>query len=384
MQVNPNARTIEQELHKAFAETGAVSKDNAFEPHKIDFMRAARTDKGVHALGQVVSLKMIVSDPDIKLKLNNALPDQIRIWDIVRTTNSFHAKNACNSRIYEYLLPTYVLQQPDPLLYPRSKLALDSGLDVTAAVRDLSLLTPDQITDIYSTKELPKATPEQVQDRRKYRITPDKLQQLKTLLKTYQGTHNFHNYTIRKNFSEASSKRYIMSFDCSEPFQRHGIEWVTLTIHGQSFMLHQIRKMVGFAVLCIRTNTSPDIIPETFRNIKINIPKAPALGLLLQQTVYKGYNEKWCDEASGRSPVTFEPHLNEMNAFKEEYIYKTMYDTELDTNEYEEWCRGVDAHHMEFEWYLTHDSKIDPTQKPPHIMNKKVGDDENEDKEDDE
>jgi tRNA pseudouridine38-40 synthase len=32
---------------------------------------------------------------------------------------------------------------------------------------------------------------------------------------------------------------------CSEPFVRENLEWVTLKVHGQSFMLHQIRKMVG-------------------------------------------------------------------------------------------------------------------------------------------
>ena len=43
-------------------------------------MRAARTDKGVHAAGQVISLKMITEDPNIVEKINSHLPEQIRIW----------------------------------------------------------------------------------------------------------------------------------------------------------------------------------------------------------------------------------------------------------------------------------------------------------------
>ena len=32
---------------------------------------------------------------------------------------------------------------------------------------------------------------------------------------------------------------------CGEPFVREGIEFVAMTVRGQSFMLHQIRKMIG-------------------------------------------------------------------------------------------------------------------------------------------
>lgn len=43
-------------------------------------MRAARTDKGVHASCNLVSLKMICQDPNLIEKLNEALPSDIRIW----------------------------------------------------------------------------------------------------------------------------------------------------------------------------------------------------------------------------------------------------------------------------------------------------------------
>lgn len=42
--------------------------------------RAARTDKGVHAVGNVVSAKLVVEDPDIVSKINQHLPDQIKVW----------------------------------------------------------------------------------------------------------------------------------------------------------------------------------------------------------------------------------------------------------------------------------------------------------------
>jgi tRNA pseudouridine38-40 synthase len=53
---------------------------NAIDPRKVQLMRAARTDKGVHASCNLVSLKMICQDTNIVQKLNQILPEHIRIW----------------------------------------------------------------------------------------------------------------------------------------------------------------------------------------------------------------------------------------------------------------------------------------------------------------
>lgn len=59
MMTNPNAdKTIEDDLFQALCRAGAVSQDNSDDIKKISFMRAARTDKGVSAAGQVCSLKI--------------------------------------------------------------------------------------------------------------------------------------------------------------------------------------------------------------------------------------------------------------------------------------------------------------------------------------
>ena len=72
-------------------------------------MRAARTDKGVSAVGQVVSLKMVVgfTDYDVISSINKHLPDQIRVLGYTKTTAGFDARKHCDKRRYEYILPVW-------------------------------------------------------------------------------------------------------------------------------------------------------------------------------------------------------------------------------------------------------------------------------------
>ena len=45
--------------------------------------------------------------------------------------------------------------------------------------------------------------------------------------------------------NDPSCFRYMLSLNTGEPFIRNGLEFLTITIVGQSFVLHQIRKMIG-------------------------------------------------------------------------------------------------------------------------------------------
>ena len=96
----PDARTIEGVLFDALVRVGAVSSDNADDPTKVNLGRAARTDAGVHAAGNLVSLKLITqipTVPDVVVAVNELLPPEIRIWGIVRVQNSFNARTYAHS-----------------------------------------------------------------------------------------------------------------------------------------------------------------------------------------------------------------------------------------------------------------------------------------------
>lgn len=110
LQINGDAPTVEKALEQAIFDAGGLLASNHLEFQKIHWSRACRTDKGVHAAANVVSLKMNVLDGDAVAKINACLPDDIRVFAVARSTKSFNAWKECNERRYEYTMPTYCLQ----------------------------------------------------------------------------------------------------------------------------------------------------------------------------------------------------------------------------------------------------------------------------------
>jgi tRNA pseudouridine38-40 synthase len=58
MQRNPNMKTIEEDLITALLKAGLINAEQFENIRTINFQRAARTDKGVSAIRQIVSLKL--------------------------------------------------------------------------------------------------------------------------------------------------------------------------------------------------------------------------------------------------------------------------------------------------------------------------------------
>ncbi|KAG0176851.1 tRNA pseudouridine synthase 1 [Apophysomyces sp. BC1034] len=321
---------------------GAVSKDNSVDPKKVQLLRAARTDKGVHAAGNVVSIKLIVEDENIVTKINSHLPEQIRVWDYIETRKSFEAKNKCDSRVYEYLLPSYVFMPPT---FRELKEKRESDTDLEISGRN-------DPTRYYITR----STDEQLALKHAYRINEKVYNKFKDALAMFVGTHNFHNYTIRRDYADISAKRYMIQIDVrrenksigktltdcfktSEPMVIQGMEWLSVKLHGQSFMLHQI----PMALLAVRSNTPLSIIPKSFESTKINIPKAPALGLLLEQPVFGSYN-KHVTEDGQRQPIEFEKYKDQIDSFKKDWIYTKIFEDEKNNRVFDNFLLLLDSH----------------------------------------
>jgi tRNA pseudouridine38-40 synthase len=73
-------RTIEDEVVDGLVKIGSISQGHADEMNKMSFQRAARTDKGVSAAANLLSLKMELNEETTITSLNATLPKQIRVF----------------------------------------------------------------------------------------------------------------------------------------------------------------------------------------------------------------------------------------------------------------------------------------------------------------
>ena len=386
LQVNPGVKTIEGDIFEAFCRAGAVSKENAVNPNKVQLQRAARTDRGVHAAGNLLTLKLILDPPNLPPNqtlttyVNSLLPDQIRIWGMRRVQSAFNARTSCDSRLYEYLLPTYVFLPPKPWsamwkMLRRLNLGDTEPLPTTEdgspvmpwddpvkAVRDSELLNHP----FWRAHGTAGDFSQDMQAKRKWRMDRATLERVRDVFAQYTGPHNFHNYTVGKEFRDRSAHRVMKKLTISDPCLIDGTEWVSVQFHGQSFMLHQIRKMIGLLVLIGRTNAPTSLVAQTYGPARIHVPKAPGLGLLLVEPFFGGYNMKVVhnneridrtiaartasgkplppDAESGkRELVDYVMFQEEMDAFKKERIYKQIYRTEEETSEFAKWLNYLDV-----------------------------------------
>ncbi|KAI8967561.1 pseudouridine synthase [Mycotypha africana] len=334
MQINPAAHTVEGVLFKALCAAGAVSKSNSVDPKKVQLQRAARTDKGVHAACNVVSLKMIGYDDKQMINRINAalLSDPIRVWGYVETQRSFSAKNSCGSRIYEYMLPSYALKCLEPIrTLKNTKITLNPSIYHSDFIP-----LPSSNEELENRQETPSMRYVKLIDTEKlrsYRIDTERLERFEAALSLYKGTHNFHNYTNGKAFEDMSANRHIISVEVNGPKLISGMEWLSVKLHGNSFMIHQIRKMIAMAVLCTRANSPLTIIPKSFESTKINIPKAPSSGLLLDRPDFMAYNNlimlRQKEGTTTKNILSFDVHQKEIEAFKEQFLYPHIVKTEI-------------------------------------------------------
>ena len=376
-----------------------------------------------------------MEDDEIVKKINDSLSPQIRVWGYERTNNSFSAYQLCDSRMYEYLIPTHAFLPPHPSSYLGRKILdvsqekmdvqgfwarqtevegfwekvdkeriqpiLDSYDEETRSMLERALYlkgdegkqgenaeTEVKLDDaVFRDPDLPNlarvdskpevkegleeggcdhngtseptencnqqpsaslsAEPKKLSPiaeglkrlrqayiaaKRAYRISASRLERVRKTLQLYEGTRNFHNYTIQKSFSDPSAKRVIKSFVVNgKPILISDTEWLSLKVQGQSFMMHQIRKMVGMLALVVRCGADPKIIMDSYGAESISIPKAPSLGLLLERPVFDSYNTRAKNDF-GREAIDFSKFDQEMEEFKQREIYERMWRDEENDN----------------------------------------------------
>ena len=176
---------------------------------------------------------------------------------------------------------------------------------------------------------------------------------MRELLSMFTGTNNFHNYTNRRMPLDPSCRRFILSSTVHECAYADIIahlhthsqideptnSFYRVKIVGQSFMNHQIRKMIGAAVAVIRQDAPLSVIPASFAPPMQWLPTAPP-GFLIKMKVqtryvaccthrhavqsdYSFYNKKWAGTHNGmyvRASLEFPQAAEESKAFEEKLL----------------------------------------------------------------
>lgn len=323
MQKNPGAKTIEGELEEALFHAGAVPESIRGKPKLYDFARSARTDKGVSAVGQVVSGRFNVDPPGFVDRLNSNLPNQIKIFGYKHVTPSFSSKKFCDRRRYVYLLPVFALDpfshrdreavmaslgsgevyvkcfecsergrkipvpgvvgtnfvtkslnvQSDILSNNSSALRTDVKIEaLSSCLASLSSVDVEVASIQEDSCKLNTSSSEKIngegfemtEAKSKFCYGEKEKERFNRILSCYVGSYNFHNFTTRTKADDPAANRQIISFTANTIINLDGIDFIKCEVLGKSFMLHQIRKMMGLAVAIMRNCASESLIQNAF------------------------------------------------------------------------------------------------------------------------
>ena len=204
---------------------------------KIIIFGSGRTDKQVHAYGQVFHFESSKQIPPLNLKkaLNEMLPLAIKIKKIEVVDDAFHARYSSHKKVYVY--------------------------------------------KIKNTKN------ENVFDNRYYAYIKEKIDisKLKEASSLFIGTHDFKNFTTNKKEEVESFVKTIYEINV-----KNAKNIIEIEFFGSGFLRYQIRLMVG-ALLVVATNKkSIDFIEKKLLdNVDEKCSyKAPPQGLYLKKVIY--------------------------------------------------------------------------------------------------
>jgi tRNA pseudouridine38-40 synthase len=226
-QHQPGKRTIQGELERAFAElTGVVPKVSG----------ASRTDAGVSALGQVV--KVTVDSPvpteNFAKAINDRLPRDIIVSEVVEADETFDASTSAGSKLYRYTIFTGKRRN---VLKSRNCWHCPRPLDVSKMDAGAKMLL---------------------------------------------GTHDFRSFAAASDERE-NSIRTVMRCEVTQENQ-----WIYIDIEADRFLHKMVRNIVGTLVEIGRGRWKPERMQTILEAKKRTAagPTAPGEGLCLVQIHY--------------------------------------------------------------------------------------------------
>ena len=198
----------------------------------IKIVSAGRTDKGVHALGQVFHFDSSLNiDPSSWLRVNDRLPLDIRILKVTPVKSDFHARHSAKSKIYKYV----IAKKPS-----------------TPFSKNHEVYIPNLDVDL-----------------------------MKNALSQWIGTHDFKGFC--QHVKGKPTIKTIFQADFKET-RKHYI----FTFHGNSFLKYMVRSMMGTLIQIGLKRKDPLVIKQILetQNRSLAGKTAEARGLFLVKIFY--------------------------------------------------------------------------------------------------
>ncbi len=227
-QMQKNSKTIQGTILSA--------AEKIFKGQKIDLQGSGRTDSGVHAVCQIAHLdvKTVLAPEIIKMKINDELPYDINVLEVVKTHPKFHARHDAVKRSY---------------IYQISRRRTAFGKNYVWWIKDKL-----------------------------------NFEKMNSASKLFIGMHDFSSFS-GDDPDEKSTKVLIEDIQMKEAG-----DLILVRIIGSHFLWKMVRRMIGVLVEVGRGNfNETDVV--NFLETKSNIPAkytAPPSGLFLEQVIYKG------------------------------------------------------------------------------------------------
>ena len=181
----PGLRTVEGEIRAALA---------AVFPSYNKLAVAGRTDTGVHARGNVVSIDVDGGPPVERAAeaLNAALPDDVAVIGAEAVADDFHARHSARSRSYRYRI--WRRRTPSPFEHQRSwwyprpldEERLADAADLLLGEHDFRAFTPTETQHEVFVRNVVRAEWHRRRDALEFEITADSF--LRHMVRTLVGT----------------------------------------------------------------------------------------------------------------------------------------------------------------------------------------------------
>merc|ERR1712129_207008 len=225
----------------------------------------------------MVTARLIVEDGEdgsldhFVSQVNTFLPDDIVLHAAVQVNKNFNARLEGSTRSYLFMLPACCV----------------AATTVASVSSALSLLG----TDVLELDLKALRTIEDTAELRGVRVTDQDLSRLREALSRFLGVRFQGNFSTRRDIDFRSPAAYRFTREINvgtTHVDASGRQWVPITVVADSFLTHQIRKMVGTAATVALGLLPPHFIRAALdRRIVCNTPHLPPYGLMFLAPRFK-------------------------------------------------------------------------------------------------